>query len=93
MPSHMRDRWPGHRAHALDLAGAATGQLRGFRNAVAARSQGRDAFVRSRVGLSANVPASSLRQINALSLAFAPVLVVVSGHLQGQFQKHFLHGL
>ena len=71
----------------------APGQPCRLRDALAAFTQGHDAGMGGGIGLAAGIPARSLRQLNALALAFAPVLVVVAGHLQGQFQKHVLHGL
>ena len=59
---------------------------------MAGAAQGDDLGAALRVGASAAILAGVFRQLDALALAFAPVLVVVAGHLQGQAQKHGLHG-
>ncbi len=81
------------RPYALDLAFTAPGQPGRLWNAVACGAQRHDAFMHLRVGLAAGVAAGVLRQLDALPLPLAAILVVVAGHLQRQLQKHVLDRL
>lgn len=77
----------------FDLTFATASQLRGSRDAIAARTQGNDPIMRRLVGVATGIFPIVFRQIDALPLAFAPILEIVSSHLQCQFQKHVLNGL
>lgn len=56
-------------------------------------AQCNDSLTRDRVSFPAGVLAGQLGQLNTLALTFAAILVIITGYLQGQLQKHFLHGL
>ena len=78
---------------ALDLTGTAACQLGGAPDRQTAAAQRDDAFMRGRVGTAPSILACRLGQLNALALPFAPGLVVVAGHLQGQLEQQLLHRL
>src|SRR3989337_3595685 len=78
---------------ALHLRFAAAGQLRRPADTVAARPEDNNAFGCPQVSLASGVVPVSLCQCDALPLAFAAILEVVSSHLQGELQQHFLNGL
>jgi hypothetical protein len=77
---------------ALHLRFAAAGQLRRPADTVAARPEDNDAFVCHQVSLASGIFPARLCQFDALPLAFAAILEVVSSHLQGELQQHFLNG-
>ena len=78
--------------YPFHLGRTVPGQLGGLVDAVAGLAQRDNLGAALRISTAALVPPGLAGLLNALALAFAPVLVVVAGHLQGQAKKHDLHG-
>ena len=78
---------------ALHLCRAAPRQLGGLADAVARLAQRDHLGMDLLIGTPATVLALGLGQLDTLSLPFTPVLIVITGHLQGQPQQEALHGL
>lgn len=78
----------------LHGAYAAARKSGGLCNRVPGLTQCDSTRMEHQIELSATlVPAGLLGSVDALSLALLAHLVVVTGHLQGELQKHRLHGL
>ena len=76
-----------HGPYPLYLAGAAPGQLGRPLDRLASGAQSNDALMGDGIGDASGILAARLRDLDTLALAFAPCLVVVARHLQGEFQQ------
>ena len=79
------------RRNALHLRYAASSQLGRARDAHPCLPQPNNAPVQGDIRLTAVVPPCSLGELDALSLALAPGLIVVSCGLKRDAQQHVLH--